>query len=91
MCSSSSRACSWVDSLLVAALAAAPMPSNSSEISIAEWRSVPLNSRCSRKWETPACAGASSREPVRTQSPSATERTEGTTSVITRRPSGSSV
>ena len=91
VCSSNRRACSWVDSLLVAALVAAPMPSKSSEISIAEWRSVPLNSRCSRKCETPACAGASSREPVRTQRPSATERTEGTTSVITRRPPLSSV
>ena len=91
VCSSSSRACRWVDSLLVAALVAAPMPSNSSEISIAEWRSVPLNSRCSRKCETPACAGGSSREPVRTHRPSATERTDGTASVITRRPPGSSV
>jgi hypothetical protein len=31
------------------------------------------------------------REPVRTQSPSATERTEGTTSVITRGPPRRSV
>ena len=86
VCSSRKRACRCVVSLLVAALVAAPMPSNSSEISIAEWRSVPLNSRCSRKCETPACAGVSSRDPVLTQSPRATERTEGTTSVTTRRP-----
>ena len=36
VCSSRNRAWMWVDSLLVAAFAAAPMPSNSSEISIAE-------------------------------------------------------
>ena len=57
VCSSRKRACRCVVSLLVAALAAAPIPSKSSEISIAEWRSVPLKSRCSRKCETPACAG----------------------------------
>ena len=33
------------------------MPSKSSEISIAEWRSVPLNSRCSRKCESAGLAG----------------------------------
>ncbi len=52
---------------------------------------MPLKSRCSRKCETPACAGVSFREPVRTQSPSATERTEGTSSVTTRTPEPSSV
>ena len=36
--------------------------------------------------ETPAQAGVSLREPVRTQSPSATDRTEGTSSVTTRTP-----
>jgi hypothetical protein len=54
VCVSRSLAWSWVDSLLVAALIEAPMPSKISAISIAEWRFVPLNSRCSRKWETPA-------------------------------------
>ena len=77
--------------MLVAALVAAPIPSKSSEISIAECRSVPLNSRCSRKCETPACAGVSSRDPVLTHIPRATERTEGTSSVTTRRPLSSSV
>ena len=75
----------------VAALTEAPSPSKRSEISIAEKRAVPLNSRCSRKCETPAWAGVSSREPVRTQSPSATERTEGTSSVTTRTPEPNSV
>src|SRR5207247_7165565 len=46
---------------------------------------------CSRKCETPAWAGVSSREPVLTHRPSATERTEGTTSVTTRTPDSSSV
>ncbi len=76
----------WVVSLPVAALTEAPSPSRRSAISIAEKRSVPLNSRCSRKCERPAWAGVSSREPVRTQSPSATDRTEGTSSVTTRTP-----
>src|SRR5690606_28219382 len=51
----------------------------------------PLNSRCSRKCETPAWAGVSLREPVRTQRPRATDRTEGTSSVTTRTPESSLV
>ena len=47
---------------------------------------VPLNSRCSKKWLEPLIAGASSREPARTQTPSDTERTPGIRSVTTRRP-----
>ena len=47
---------------------------------------VPLNSRCSRKWLEPLIAGASSREPASTQTPSDTERTPGIRSVTTRRP-----
>src|SRR3954447_22923241 len=46
---------------------------------------------CSRKWETPACPGASLRDPVRTQRPSATDRTEAISSVTTRTPEAVSV
>src|SRR5919198_2127869 len=47
---------------------------------------VPLNRRCSRKWEAPAMDGRSSRDPTSTQTPSATERRPGISSVTTRRP-----
>jgi hypothetical protein len=67
------------------------MPSKSSEISIAECRSVPLNSRCSRKCEDPLIRGGSSREPASTQKPRATERTPGIRSVTTRSPVPNSV
>ena len=43
------------------------------------------------KWETPALLAGSSREPAPTQSPSATERTVGIRSLITRSPLGSVV
>src|SRR4051794_32895543 len=62
------------------------MASKASSISSELKRSVPLNSRCSRKCEIPACCSSSSREPTRTQNPSATERTEGMASVTTRTP-----
>src|SRR4051812_43691879 len=62
------------------------MASKASSISSELKRSVPLNSRCSRKCEIPACCSDSSREPTRTQNPSATERTEDTASVTTRTP-----
>ena len=52
---------------------------------------VPLNSRCSRKWLTPASAGGSSREPTATQTPIATDRAPGTRSVATVKPLASSV
>src|SRR5688572_23613582 len=48
--------------------------------------SVPLNSRCSRKWLVPACSLGSSREPVPTQNPIAAERKAGSSSVTTRTP-----
>ena len=73
-------------SLPVPAFTSAPMASKVSSISSELKRSVPLNSRCSRKCDSPACAGVSSRDPVRTQKPSATERTPGTRSVTTRTP-----
>ena len=43
------------------------------------------------KWDTPARASGSSREPAPTQNPSATERTPGTRSEMTRSPVESSV
>ena len=52
---------------------------------------VPLKSRCSRKCETPASAGVSSREPMPTQTPNETLRIAGIASVSTRRPLGSTV
>ena len=50
---------------------------------------MPLKSRCSRKCEQPASGSSSSREPVSTQHPTATERIDGMDSVITLRPLGS--
>ena len=52
---------------------------------------VPLKSRCSRKCVTPALEGVSSRDPAPIQKPSATERTLGMRSVITRWPESSSL
>src|SRR3954451_16098055 len=75
-----------VVSLPVPAFTSAPIASNASSISRELNRSVPLNSRCSRKCEIPACCSDSSREPTLTQNPSATERTEGIASVTTRTP-----
>ena len=73
----------------VPAFTSAPIASNSSSISRELKRSVPLKSRCSRKCEMPACSVPSSREPARTQNPSAIERTEATLSVTTRTPESS--
>lgn len=42
------------------------------------------------KWETPALASVSSREPAPIQKPSATDRTDGTRSEMTRSPESSS-
>ena len=58
----------------------APAPSASS---------VPLNSRCSRKWLTPLSSAGSSREPTPTQTPVATDNVPGTCSVATVRPESS--
>ena len=54
-------------------------------------RSDPLKRRCSRKCEHPASAAASSRLPLSTQQPTATDRTDGMVSLMTRRPLGSVV
>jgi hypothetical protein len=73
----------------VKAFDSAPMASKDSAMKRAEYRSEPLNSRCSRKWEAPASEGISSLVPVSAQQPTAIERTDGMVSVITRRPLGS--
>ena len=78
-------------SLPVPAFASAPIPSKIWSISTELKRSVPLNSRCSRKCEMPACSRVSFREPVPTQKPRAIDRTAGTTSLTTRTPESSSV
>src|SRR5213076_1403096 len=62
-----------------------------SAMSCALYDAVPLKSRCSRKWETPAFASVSSREPVPIQKPIATERTCESRSEMTRSPESSSV
>ncbi len=54
----------------------------------AERCSVPLNKRCSRKWEAPASSSGSSREPAPTQKPTDTERTSAMVSVTRRMPQG---
>ena len=50
------------------------MLSKSRLTSSAVRRGVPLNTMCSRKCVTPETSGPSSREPVRTKNPRATER-----------------
>ena len=87
---SSSRSCAQkqVYSLEVKALDRAPTASKAWAMSWAVRRSDPLKSRCSRKWEQPASATVSSRLPVSTQHPTATERTDGMVSLMTRRPLG---
>src|SRR5436190_20732871 len=74
----------------VAAFSSPPSPSKISAISCALYVREPLKSRCSMKWETPALPSVSSREPAPIQKPSATERTPGTRSEITRSPESSS-
>ena len=66
-----------------------PTRSTAREMPLAERVAVPLNSRCSRKWLTPAWWAASSREPISTHAPIATDRAPGTWSVATVRPLGS--
>src|SRR5215208_748173 len=67
------------------------MPSNSWSISADAKRSVPRNSRCSRKCDSPASAGVSPRDPVATKKPRAADRTELMCSVATRSPESTSV
>jgi hypothetical protein len=89
-CASGTRAYTMVCSREVAAFSSPPRPSKISAICCALYALDPLKRRCSMKWETPALASVSSREPAPIQKPSATERTLGTRSEITRSPDSSS-
>ena len=73
------------------AFSSAPIASNSWSISADAKRSVPRNSRCSRKCERPDSSTLSPREPVSTKKPRAADRTELMCSVATRSPLSSSV
>ena len=64
------------------------MRSKSRLTSRAVRRGVPLKTMCSRKWVTPDTSGVSSREPVRTKKPSATDRADGLVSPMICRPLG---
>ena len=69
-----------------------PTDSIASAISRALRVSVPLNSRCSRKWLAPHSSVVdSSRAPLPTHAPIVTDRSSGNGSVTTRRPESSRV
>src|ERR1019366_555486 len=55
----------------------------------AERSGVPLNNRCSRKWEAPDRSTFSSRDPVPTQNPMHTDRASAMASVASTMPDGS--
>ena len=57
----------------MAALEDPPTESKAMEISLADRLSVPLNSRCSRKWVEPRWLSLSSREPTPTETETETE------------------
>src|SRR5262252_4454543 len=57
-------------------------------MSSADRVSVPLKTRCSIRWEMPPRSTGSTREPVSTQMPTATDRTQCSDSVTTRTPFG---
>ena len=65
-----------------------PTESMARAISSAERVAVPLKTRCSIRWEMPPRSSGSTREPVSTQMPTATERTCGIASVTSRMPFG---
>src|SRR5215210_7312825 len=67
------------------------MASNSWSISSDPKRAVPRKSMCSTRCDRPASASPSADEPVPTQKPSATDRTESMDSVTTRTPDSSRV
>src|SRR5919197_4585185 len=75
----------------VAAFSSPPRPSKISAMCCAVYVLEPLKRRCSMKWETPAFASVSSREPAPIQKPIATERTCESRSEMTRSPESSSV
>ena len=62
------------------------MPSTAWEISLAERLFVPLNSRCSMKWQTPLSSAGSYREPTPTHKPTLTLIMCGISAVATVRP-----
>ncbi len=64
-------------SFAVKALMSPPTRSTAEAMSRALRASVPLNSRCSRKWETPDSWSGSSRAPTPTHTPVATESAVG--------------
>src|SRR5262245_55458692 len=64
------------------------MRSKSRLTSSAVRRGVPLNTMCSRKCDTPETSDVSSRAPVRTKKPSATDRADGLVSPMICRPLG---
>src|SRR5207248_4498289 len=66
-----------------------PTESMARAMSSAERVVVPLKTRCSIRWEIPPRPSGSTREPVSTQIPTATERTCGIVSVTSRMPLGS--
>ena len=75
--------------MVVKALKSPPTSSTASAMADADRSAVPLNSRCSRKWDEPARLSSSSREPVPTQNPMHTERASSIRSVATASPDGS--
>ena len=58
-----------------------PTESMARAMSSAERVAVPLKTRCSMRWEIPPRSSGSTREPVSTHTPTATERTCGIASV----------
>src|SRR5438445_11540076 len=74
-CSSRILALKQICSLEVKASSMPPTESISRAIASAERRSVPLKTMCSMKWARPFSSGTSRREPLRTQTPTESERT----------------
>src|SRR6266699_3774426 len=87
-CSSSTLALKQICSLEVKASSMPPTESISRAMASAERRSVPLKTMCSMKWAKPFSSGISRREPLRTHTPTETERTWDMVSVMTTRPLG---
>ncbi len=84
-CSSKTLALKQICSLDVNASSIPPTESISRAIASAERRSVPLKTMCSMKCASPFSSGTSRREPLRTHTPTETERTCVIVSVMTRR------
>lgn len=78
-------------SLSVKALNSAPMESNSTAISLKPLFAVPLNKRCSIRWETPLIFSFSFLEPAGSQKPNDIDLKCGIYSLTTRIPLSNSV